>query len=68
MSNERDLLRLIKSIKSLSHKYHEDMEYHYVGYHTLTPQSMLFLQGDYSNLEQKQWFKEQINVLEEYSG
>ena len=34
-SNERDMLQLIKSIKSLLHKYDEDMEYHNVAYHTL---------------------------------
>ena len=34
-SNERDLIGLIKSIKSLSHKYDKDTEYHHVAYHTL---------------------------------
>ena len=48
-SNEQDLLELIKSIKSLSHKYDEDMEYHNVAYHTLLHHFMLFWQGDYSN-------------------
>ena len=45
-SNERDLLELIKSIKSLSHKYDEDTNYHQVSYHTLLHQLMLFRQGD----------------------
>ena len=30
MSNERDLLELIKNIKSLFHKNDEDTEYHHV--------------------------------------
>ena len=34
-SNERDLLGLIKIIKSLSQKYDKDTEYHHVAYHTL---------------------------------
>ena len=34
-SNDLDLLEIIKSIKSLSHKYNENMEYHHVAYHTL---------------------------------
>ena len=40
--NERDLLELIKIIKSLSHKYDEDTEYHHVVYHTLLCRFMLF--------------------------
>ena len=56
-SNEQDLLELIKSIKSLSHKYNEDTEYHHVAYHTLLRHFMMFRQGDYSNLEYKQRFK-----------
>ena len=67
-SNERDLLGSIKSIKSLSHKYYKDTEYHHVAYHTLLRRFMLFRQGDYSNLEYKQIFKEQIEVLEAYKG
>ena len=67
-SNERDLLELIRSIKSLLHKYEEDMEYHHVAYHTLLRRFMMFQQGDYSNLEYKQRFKEQIEVLEAYNG
>ena len=34
-SNERDLLRLLKIVKSLLHKYDDEMEYHHVSYHTL---------------------------------
>ena len=34
-SNKRDLLGLLKSINSLSHKYDKDMKYHHVSYHTL---------------------------------
>ena len=66
--NERDLLELIKIIKSLSHKYDEDTEYHHVAYHTLLCRFMLFRQGDYTKLEYKQTFKEQIEVLEAYNG
>ena len=33
--NERDLLELMKSIKSLLQKYDEETEYHHVAYHTL---------------------------------
>ena len=33
--NERDLLELINSIKSLLHKYKEDTEYHHIAYHML---------------------------------
>ena len=53
MSNEQDLLRLIKIIKSLLQKYNEDTEYHHVAYHTLLHRAMLFRQGYYSNLEYK---------------
>ena len=56
-SNERDLLELLKSIKSLSHKYYEDTKYHRVAYHTLLPRFMLFRQGYSSNLEYKHRFK-----------
>ena len=65
-SNERDLLKLQKSVKSLSHKYDEDTEYHHIAYHTLLRRFMLFRQGDYSNLEYKKIFKEKIEVLEAY--
>ena len=34
-SNERYLLGLLESIKSLSHKHDKDTEYHHVAYHTL---------------------------------
>ena len=61
-SNELDLLELIKSIKYLSHKYNKDTEYH----HTLLCRFMLFRQGDHSNSEYKQRFKEPIQVLETY--
>ena len=50
-SNQRDLLELLKSVKSLSHKYDEDTEYHHVAYHTLLRRFMLFCQGDSSDLE-----------------
>ena len=52
----------------MSHKYDEDTEYHHVAYHTLLRHFMLFRQGDYSNSEYKQRFKEQIEVLEVYNG
>ena len=67
-SNERDLIGLLKSIKSLSHKYNEDTEYHHIAYHTLLRRFMLFRQGDYSNSEYKQRFNEQIEVLEAHTG
>ena len=67
-SNERDLLGLLKSVKSLSHKYDKETEYHHVGYHTLLRHFMLFRQGDYINLEYKQCFKGNIDVLEAYNG
>ena len=51
----------------MSHKYDEDTEYHYVAYHMLLCKFMLFWQGDYSNSEYGQRFKEQIEVLEAYS-
>ena len=41
-SNERDLLNLLKSVKSLSHKYNEDTEDHHVAYYTLLRRFMLF--------------------------
>ena len=65
--NEQDLLRLIKIIKSLLHKYDKDMEYHHIAYHTLLCRFMLFRKGNYSNLEYKQRFKEHIEVLEAYN-
>ena len=68
MPNDRDLLELIRSIKSLFHKYDGNTEYQHVVYHTLLCCFMLFRQGDYSNLEYKQRFKEQIEVLEAYNG
>ena len=67
-SNEWDLLKLIKIIKSLLHKYDEDTEYHRVAYHTLLRRFMIFRQGDYSNLKYKQRFKEQMEVMEAYNG
>ena len=62
------MLVLIKSIKSLFHKYDEDTEYHHVSYYTLLLQLMLFWQGDYSTLEYKTCLKEHIEVLEAYNG
>ena len=50
-TNKRDLLRLLKSLNSLSHKYDEDTEYHHVAYHRLLCRFILFLLGDYRNLE-----------------
>ena len=67
-SNKRDLLGIIKSVKSLSHKYKEDTLYHHVAYHTLLCRFMLFRKGDYSNSEYKRRFKEQIEELEAYNG
>ena len=55
---------MIKSIKSLLHKYDEDTEYHHVAYHTLLCRFVLFRQGEYSNSEYKQHFMEQIEVLD----
>ena len=66
-SNERNLLDLLKIVKSLSHKYNKDTEYHHVVYHMLLCRFMLFHQGDYSNLEYKKHFEEQIEVLESYN-
>ena len=65
--NERDLLELIKSIKSLLHKYDKDTEYHHVAYYTLFCRFMLFRQGNYRNSEYKQRFKDKIEVLEAYN-
>ena len=62
--NEPDLLELIKSIKSLSNKYDEDMGYHHIAYHTLLRRFMLFRQDDSSNSEYKHRFKEKIKFLE----
>ena len=42
-SNKRGLLRIFKSVKSLSHKYDEDIEYNHVAYHTLLRCFMMFL-------------------------
>ena len=67
-SNKRDLIGLLKIVKSLSHKYDEDTEYHHVEYQTILCCFMLFRQGDYSNSEYKQRFKENIEVLEAYNG
>ena len=66
--NEWDLLELIKSIKSFSHKYKKDTEYHNLAYHTLLRCFMLFRQGDYNNSEYKKRFKEQIEVLKADNG
>ena len=52
----------------MSHKYNVDTEYHHIAYHTILCRFVLFRQGDYSNSEYKQDFKEQIEVLEEYNG
>ena len=51
----------------MSHKYNKDTEYHHVAYNTLLRRFMLFRKEDYSNLEYKQRFQEQIKVLEAYS-
>ena len=67
ISNEWDLLGILKSVKSLLHKYDKYTEYHHVAYHTLLCGFMLFQKGDYSNSEYKQHFKEQIQVLESYN-
>ena len=48
-SNKWELLELLKIVKSLSHKYEKDTEYHHVVYHTLLRCFMIFHQGDYSN-------------------
>ena len=45
-SNNWDLLKLLKIVKSLSHKYDEDTEYHHVAYHTLFYCFMFFCQRD----------------------
>ena len=44
-SNERDQIELLKTFKSLSHKYDKDTEYHHVVYHTLLHRLMIFCQG-----------------------
>ena len=67
-SNERDLIALISSVKSLAHKYDEDTEFHHVVYHTFVRQFMLFKQGDSSNSEYKQRFWERLDVMETYNG
>ena len=51
MPNKRDLIEVLKSVKSLSHKYDTDTEYHHVAYHTLLYRFMLFCQGDSSKSE-----------------
>ena len=65
--NERNLIKLLKSVKSLSQKYDEDRDYHHVAYHTLLRCFMLFYQVDSSNLEYKQQFKEQTKLLKAYN-
>ena len=67
-SNKQELLGLLKSVKSLPHKYGKDTEYHHAAYHTLLRHFMLFLQGDYSNSEYKQRFKGKVEVLKSYNG
>ena len=67
-AGEGELLRLIKSVKYLSHKYDKDTKYQHVAYHTLLRHFMLFQQGDCINLDYKQIFKKQIEVLEAYNG
>ena len=67
-SNERYLLVMINSIKLLSCKYDEDVEYHHIAYHTLLRRFMLFRQDDSSNSEYKHRFKEKIKLLEAYNG
>ena len=52
--NAQDLLELIKSIKSVLHKYDQETEYHHVAYHTLLCRFMLFRKGYYCNSEYKQ--------------
>ena len=49
------------------HKYDGGTEYHHAAYHTLLCRFILFRQGDYSNSEYKQRFKEQVEVLEVYN-
>ena len=66
--NEQDLLRLLKSIKSLLHKYDKVKKYNHVAYHRIFLRFTLFRKGDYSNSEYKQRFKEQIEVWEAYNG
>ena len=41
-SNERDLLGLLKIVKSLSHKCDKDTEFDHIVYHTLLRRFMLF--------------------------
>ena len=43
------------------------MEYHHIEYHTFLHRFIIFRQGDYSNSEYKQKFKEHIEVLEAYN-
>ena len=49
------------------HKHNEDIEYDHVAYQMLLRQFMLFRQGEYINSEYKQWFKEQMEVLEAHN-
>ena len=56
-SNEKDPLKLLKSVKSLLHKYDEKTDYHHMAYHTLLRRFMLFCQGNSINLENKQRLK-----------
>ena len=53
MSNERDLLGILKSNNSLLHKYDEDAEYHRVVYHILLCCFIPFRKRDYINSEYK---------------
>ena len=55
-------------MKSLLHKYNKYTEYHQVVYHTLLHRFMLFRQGNSSNYDYKQCFKEKIEVIEAYNG
>ena len=66
-SNEQDLLKLLKSVKSLLQNYDKDTEYHHVACHTLLHCFVIFCQEDSRNSEYKQRFKEQIRVLEAYN-
>ena len=66
-SNERYLLKLLKIVNSLFHKYEKEMKYHNVAYHTILRRFMLFCQDDYIKSEYKQHFKEKIKVLGAYT-
>ena len=41
-SNDWYLLRLLKNVKSLMHKYDKDTKYHHISYHTLLCSTILF--------------------------